>query len=60
MKIYSCYFFGDELLENPVCYEMFFGDTIIDMILVAITMMKKLKKRQNILDNLYFKLDIKI
>ena len=50
-EIISCYFFGDELLENPVCYEMFFGNTTIDMMLVAITMIKKLKKSQNVLDN---------
>ena len=50
-EILSCYYFGDEILEKPVHYDMFFCDKTSDMILVADTMIKKLKKRQTILDN---------
>ena len=50
-EILSCYFFGDEIFEKPLHYDMFYGEKTSDMIIVANTMMKKLKKRETILDN---------
>ena len=50
-EILTCWFFGEENLTKPIHYDMFYGDSVSDMILVATVMMKKMEKRQTILDN---------
>ena len=39
------------VLTKPIDYDMFYGENVSDMILVASTMMIKMKKRQAIIDN---------
>ena len=50
-EILSCFYFGEEIPTKPMHYDMLYGDSVSDMVLVATLMMKKLKKRQNIIDN---------
>ena len=50
-EILTCFYFGEEISTKPIHYDMFYGDCVSDMILVATFLMKKLKKRQNIIDN---------
>ena len=49
-EILNCWYFGKDEQTKPITYDMFYG-AISDMIMVANVMMKKLKVRENILDN---------
>ena len=50
-EILKCWYLGKETLTKPIDYDMFYGESVSDMILVATTMMIKMKKRQTIIDN---------
>ena len=49
-EILTCWHFGADDMTKPLTYDMLYGG-LSDMNMVANSMMKKLKKRHNILDN---------
>ena len=42
-EILKCWYLGKETLTKPIDYDMFYGESVSDMILVATTMMIKMK-----------------
>ena len=51
-ELLTCWYFGKDTLTKPIHYDMVYGESVSDMILVATTMMKQIKKRKTIFDNL--------
>ena len=49
-EILSCWYFGNDENTKVMTYDMFYSESISDMILVAKCMMEKLKRRKTILD----------
>ena len=47
----TCWYLVKESLTISIHYEMFYGESVSDMILVAKIMMKNMQKRQEIIDN---------
>ena len=49
-EILSCWYFRKEENVKPMTYDMFYCESISDRILVANSMMERLKRRKAILD----------
>ena len=52
-EIIRCFYFGQAISTKPKHYDMFYGDIVSDMILVATLMIKKLKTRQSIFSKIF-------